>query len=102
MWIDRGFSTYYPYQTSKSPGNGLGIQTHGREHIPLLPTHVFFLNDFWFCDNMKSAYYIGRKNGKIGKTHSPGKVVFNNITLCFLLGFGCHQKWALSLHTHHV
>ena len=60
MWIHGGFSTYYPYPTSKSPGSGLGVQTHGREHVPLLPTYDFFLDDLWFCD-MKSGYWEKKK-----------------------------------------
>ena len=60
MWIHGNFATYYPYPTSKSPGSGLGVQTHGREHVPLLPTYDFFLDDLWFCD-MKSGYWEKKK-----------------------------------------
>ncbi|KAL7553832.1 hypothetical protein ACHAWF_017166 [Thalassiosira exigua] len=65
MWIHGGYSTYYPYPTSKDSGSGPGTQTLGREHVPLHPTHSFYLDDLWFY-NVTSGYWnkkriFGRK-----------------------------------------
>lgn len=50
MWIHGGFSTYYPYPTSKDSGSGFGTRTLGREHVGLHPTYAFYLDDLWFYD----------------------------------------------------
>ena len=60
LWLHGGYSTYYPYPTSKSPGSGPGVQTLGLEHVALLPTYAFYLDDLWFYD-IKSGYWERKK-----------------------------------------
>jgi hypothetical protein len=50
IWIHGGYSTYFPYPTSKDSGSGLGVNSLGRENIPIYPTDEFFLDDLWFYD----------------------------------------------------
>ncbi|KAL9184595.1 hypothetical protein ACHAXT_012565 [Thalassiosira profunda] len=56
LWVHGGFSTYYPYPTSKDAGSGPGTQTLGRDHAPLTPTHSFYLDDLWFFDAKKGFW----------------------------------------------
>ena len=56
IWLHGGYSTYYPYPTSKDPGSGIGTRSVGREHIALHPTYAFYLDDLWFFD-LESGYW---------------------------------------------
>lgn len=65
MWLHGGFSTYYPYPSSKSAGSAVGTRELGREHTALHPSWEFWLDDLWFYD-IKSGYWekkiiFGRK-----------------------------------------
>jgi hypothetical protein len=50
IWIHGGYSTYFPYPTSKDSGGAVGVNSLGREHTPIYPTYEFFLDDLWFYD----------------------------------------------------
>ena len=50
IWIHGGYSTYFPYPTSKDSGSELGVNSLGREHTPIYPTYEFYLDDLWFYD----------------------------------------------------
>jgi len=56
IWIHGGYSTHYPYPTSKDSGSGLGTRALGREHHALHPTYQFWLDDLWFYDG-ESGYW---------------------------------------------
>ncbi|KAL3794138.1 hypothetical protein HJC23_012845 [Cyclotella cryptica] len=56
IWIHGGYSSYYPYPTSKDAGSGYGVKSLGREHIAILPSFEFYLDDLWFYD-IASGYW---------------------------------------------
>lgn len=60
MWLHGGYSTYYPYPTSKSAGSSFGNRKLGREVTALTPTWQFYLDDIWFYD-FNSGYWTKKK-----------------------------------------
>lgn len=56
IFMHGGYSTYFPYPTSKDSGSGPGVKPLGREHAEIYPTYEFYLDDLWFYD-IASGYW---------------------------------------------
>lgn len=95
LWVYGGYSTYYPYPTSKDSGSGYGVSSLGREHTPIYPTYEFYLDDLWFYD-IKSGYW---EKKRICKTSSFVNHAYSKMKRRSNL-FTSHFSWKEAPKTH--